>query len=476
MKKFINVLAVLLALVMCLGIVVACADDETNKGSEGSTTPAATTTTPTVTTTTAQQTTTAKQTTTDLDDTYNPVPSGTVPADGTIKDANDLHAVLVNGESDKNYTVTATEIDMAGLSWVGLKDYTGTFDFGGCVVKNASFPMFTSVTGGTVKNLVLADSKQDYTNQESVDDKDLVPISDSDTQCRVYGGVVRYMADGVISNVTVESDVEINANIWIGDSYIGGVVGYAKGTNIRIENCTFKGTLYTDSLKIFIGGIAGYVDSSDTGALNQDDPSLSTVIVTDCVNYGTVTDAATGNDSKVAGIAGAMGSGAVYRCANYGAISSADKGQVAGIVGWAIGDITYMYCVNDATILGGTGYVGGVVGYSNGAVRNFIGCINLGRVGLVESGNSTSIGGVMGYLKKNENFSHCYNLSTICESWGVGGSGVVNPLDSATHTTSTGTPTIADCANLESIDAILAAIGEAHPGVFVKDGETIKFA
>ena len=93
MKKFINVLAVMLALVMCLGVVVACATDD-QEGS-GDTTPATTTKGPATTTKpdNTQNTTTAEVTTT-AEPVDNRVfePKVDVPADGVITNADQLHA------------------------------------------------------------------------------------------------------------------------------------------------------------------------------------------------------------------------------------------------------------------------------------------------------------------------------------------------------------------------------------------------
>ena len=480
MKKFINVLAVLLALVMCLGVVVACATDD--EGAADGTTAAQGTTTAggttkpdnTQNTTTAQDTTTAEPT-----DELNFTPKTDVPADGMITNADQLHAVLVNGDVTKSYTVTAQTLDMAGLGWVGMKGYSGTFDFGGCTVKNVCAPMFTSVEAGTVKNLILADSKLVYTNDDAEADADLIPLGDTATShCQVYGGVIRLLKDGVVSNVTVESSVEISADIYLKDSYVGGILAYAKGTNIRVENCTFKGTVTTDSVKIFIGGIAGSIEGTDPAAHNVDDLLSSAVIGINCHNYGTVQNVGVNEDSKTAGVFGAFGSGLVYKCGNFGTIESTDGGQTGGVIGHTLNELTYMYCLNAGVVKGGTGYVGGVVGYSNGTVRNFVGCVNVGTVTNSEGSSTTRLAGIMGWLRNSENVVNCYNLTTACPAFIVSKGSTSEPLDPADPSThvSEKTPTITDCANLDTVEAVLAAIEGTHPGVFVKDGNSLKFA
>ena len=143
MKKFINVLAVLLALVMCLGVVVACATDDA-QGNDDTTTTTAPGTTKAPTTTKAPDTTTAEVTTT-AGPTVIETPTVDVPADGIITTAEQLHAVLVNGKADQNYTVNATELDMSKYGWTGLVGYTGTFDFGGCKLTGCTDSLFISV-------------------------------------------------------------------------------------------------------------------------------------------------------------------------------------------------------------------------------------------------------------------------------------------------------------------------------------------
>jgi len=474
MKKFTNVLAVLLALVMCLGIVVACAAED-EKGSDDATTTTVANTTKAPTTTKAPDTTTAEETTTEAPIVYNFEPKVAVPADGMITNADQLHAVLVLGAADQNYTVNATTIDMAGLGWVGIKGYTGIFDFGNCTIKNASFPMFTSVLGGTVKNLTLADSKQVYTDDDAQEDKDLIPLTDAGaTHCRVYGGVIRYMNEGTISNVTIESTVDISADIWLNDSYVGGIVAYAKGTNVRVENCTFKGNLTTDSAKIFVGGVAGCIESGDASSHNAEAPDQSSCIAINCTNYGTVTDLGYNEDAKVGGVVGALGSGAAYKCANYGTVSSNNKGQTAGVIGHTLNELTYMYCLNAGTVKGGNAYVGGVCGYSNGTVRNFVGCVNVGSVACNEGLSTDRVGGIIGWLRKNEVVTNCYNLTTGTANF-IYCKAPLDPADPTTHV-SEGTPVITGCANLDTVDAVLAAVEATHPGVFVKDGTSLKLA
>ena len=486
MKKFINVLAVVLALVMCLGIVAACGGkDEGDKEANGTTTAGKTTpsdkvTTPVVTT---PEVTTTEEVTTNPEDDDNPVSEGTVPANGVITTAAELHAVLnATDVADKDFQVTATELDMTDRKWVGIKDYKGTFDFGGCKIKGVAYPMFNSVVGGTVKNLVVTDSTQNYTNTEAEADKDLV--IQGDKTCFFYGGVIRYMNEGTVENITVESSVTIEASIWENMNSggeegktnarggFGGVLGFATGSSILVKDCTFKGTITTDSLVVNLGGVVGRVDCGDAASLNQESPEDSLCLVVDCYNYGSVYNIATGNDSKTGGVVGAFGTGAIVRCANYGTVDSTDGGQTAGVFGQTLNQLVAYNCLNVGTVKGAS-YTGGITAYSNGNVRVFIGCINLGQV----SSNGANYGGMIGLVKRNETLTHCYNLNTAVDQWARCKNGAMDPADSATLTSESGTPVVTDCANLATVDEILTAINANYAGVFAKTADgSIDFA
>ena len=129
------------------------------------------------------------------------------------------------------------DISLEGKSWtpVGYYDdntlngysYAGTFDGGGHTISNLKIESSDSyslglfgyiATDGVVKNLALSD----------------VEISGV-----VYiGGIVGYNR-GTIENCSVSGSVS-------GSSYyVGGIVGYNRGT---IENCSVSGSVYTMSV------------------------------------------------------------------------------------------------------------------------------------------------------------------------------------------------------------------------------------
>ncbi len=456
MKKFTNVLAVLLALVMCLGVVVACATDDA-QGNDDTTTTTAPGTTKAPTTTKAPDTTTAEDTTT-AGETEILEPTVDVPADGMITTAEQLHAVLVKGAADKNYTVNATELDMTKYGWTGIVGYTGTFDFGGCTIKGCTDSLFISVLGGTVKNLVLADSKYYYSNDMATEDIDPVTGAAGNLS---YSPVVRYLKDGTVSGITVEATVEVTSEIWTKNSNHGGVIGNVEGSNIVVENCVFKGKYTTDSTCVRVGGVVGCFNSSAASSLTVEAPEESAARIVNCANYGTVTNLGFGEDSKSGGVVGYFSNAAANKLANYGTMDSNDSGQTAGVVAYVGGSTYLKNCINTGSVKGAS-YTGGISGYSNGANRYWENCINLGAV----TSGGANVGGIVGVNKQTEKYTNCFNLTTATPEFGMNTVSTVqiNPADPTTC----GNTVITNCAQLDTVDAIFAAMDAVNAGVFQK--------
>ena len=468
MKKLTNMLCVVLALVMCLAIVAACGEKSTENDDTTKTT--APTTTQTPTTTTTADTTTADTTTATPD---GPVetPTVDVPADGTIKNAAQLHAVLVNGKADANYTVTAQTLDMSGYKWTGLTNYAGTFDFGGCVISGATCSFFNSVNGATIKNLTLTESEFNYNDDMSKADPNygIVP-SDANANNKYFAPLVRVGTNFTVTDITVEASVKIKIEIWTNASSQGGIIGMAYGEKSIVENCVFKGELVTDSMDSYIGAIVGEMQSSATSSIDTSDLYKSTVRIVNCVNVGTVSNLNSSNEnSQTGGINGRILNGVIIGCSNSGTITCNDGGQTAGITSYVGGNSYVKNCINTGEITGNK-WTAGICGYSNGSVRIFENCINLGKI---TSRNTTNFGGILGLYKKTETMTNCYNLSTAVSQFAFNSSNVdCNPTDPSTY----GKAVVTNCGNFATIDEIFAAIDAAAPGVFEKANGTIVLA
>lgn len=226
MKKLTQILTTLTLVILCLSFVMGCAGDNSNQ--DNTTTTAATTTKQTTTTTTIDLSLIDPDKGDKEDDGRISSPTVEAPADGKIATAEQLHAVLVEGDPKKDYTVTAAELDMAKYTWTGLYGYKGIFDFGGCVVKNAKDSFFNSVDGGTVKNLTVKSSNFYY--DDDMASEDFSAVDGVSVGNKMYSPIVRYATDIKISNIVIESDVTIEASIYQQDSHHGGIVGETVGT------------------------------------------------------------------------------------------------------------------------------------------------------------------------------------------------------------------------------------------------------
>lgn len=251
--------------------------------------------------------------------------SGTADDPYQINDAEDLAAFrdLVNGGStgicgklmadinlNEGYTFNDDGTYTGGgtpTQWTPIgnnsKQFTGTFDGDGHKVSGV------------------------YINDESAD----------------YQGLFGYLygSKATIKNLGVE-------NSYIkGDQYVGGVVGYNKGT---VENCYNAGVVScTDR---YVGGVVGY---NDYGATVQN-----------CYNTGAVS----GSGRYVGGVVGYNFWSTVQNCYNTGTVSG--EYCVGGVIGYGHGsDATVTNCYNTGAVSGTSDYAGGVVGRNlSGTVTN----------------------------------------------------------------------------------------------------------
>jgi len=477
MKFSIKVMAAVLALLTCVS-VAACNKSKDTQSTETTTQPIAQTTpTPVVTTTetpkpketlappiTLDTTTFQAALTSSFRDSLTFDLTANIPEDGVITNAAQLQAVLTNGTANANYTVNAKEIDCKGLGWTGLKGYRGTFDFGGCVVKNASCPMFLSVTNGTVKNLTIAESKYNYNDADSEKDS---PILSSHKARIYYAPVVSYLNGGVVDNIVIESTVEMNTSIYTKGAGIGGIVGWAHGGNMTISNCTFKGTFYTDSGTGYFGGIVGNFEGSAYN-FSQSSPENAAAKIINCTNFGTLTEEDNANDSKLGGIAGGIVTSAVIRCANYGKVTSGNSGQTAGVVAYVYGNIGVVYCLNAGEVsVENRG--GGICAYSNGSNRYFYGCVNAGKI----TSRNGQGAGLVAYARSTETFINCYNYNRHAAS------AIKNVNDKnvgvGSKPTNVEKLTVTNCNAFADLAKLNEAVSASCPGVFAYDAASQTF-
>lgn len=174
----------------------------------------------------------------------------------------------------------------------------------------------------------------------------------------------------------------------------GGVAGRLLGS---INDCTNAGKV-TGNGSSPTGGVAGYVRYYVTNCKN-----LSTAIVVGGDYVGGVVGR-NGADNYTQG----SGHGRVSNCINEGMVT-ASSGYAAGVVGYALEDISD--CTNDtsASVTGHFENVGGVVGIVGGEVKN---CTNRGTVTNTDN-YSKYTGGVAGTINSKKPVDNCSNTGTV---------------------------------------------------------------
>ena len=204
-------------------------------------------------------------------------------------------------------------------------------------------------------------------------------------------GLFGYIGSGgTVENLTVSGTVSV-----IGNSYVGGVVGWNNGGTI--ENCHNTVAVSGSGTDIRIGGVVGWNDKGT---------------VKNCSNTGKVS-----GEGSVGGVVGEnSGIGTVANCYNTGEVSG-DDNPAGGVVGENGG--TVENCSNTGKVSGTGGMqapAGGVVGQNRGTVEN---CSNTGKVS--GSGSGGSAGGVVGWNSGSGTITNCYNTGSVSESWYIGG-------------------------------------------------------
>ncbi|MBQ1584166.1 MAG: peptidase M26, partial [Muribaculaceae bacterium] len=200
-----------------------------------------------------------------------------------IATAQDLLNIKYNTEGD--YKLTA-DIDMSGVTFSPLPDFTGSLDGQGHVIRNLTFnnpnqdqaALFATTHGATIKNLGIE-------NANIVGNANAAAIVG-----RAYGGNIQscYVANSYIEGRdhvgSIAGDMNVNDNVGviISDclsdaklktrSYqVGGLVGVTNGGTI--QNCYFSGTI--DGNEQWSAGVISLIDSDDHVTIIQNNLSAA---------------------------------------------------------------------------------------------------------------------------------------------------------------------------------------------------------
>lgn len=180
---------------------------------------------------------------------------------------------------------------------------------------------------------------------------------------------------------------------------VGGVVGYANGTNIK--NDTNNASVEGDTS---VGGIVGYADSTSR-------------------MYGTIVNS--GNITANNMVGGVSGENHGFWCdtnSNYGTFKN--SGSINGRNGATVGGVTAFAdkemrnAFNTGNVIGGNA-VGGVAGRVQAPIKNsynsgeIVGTNPTAQGEISGTPTGVFVGGITGYTTVNGTISNCYNTGTI---------------------------------------------------------------
>lgn len=182
-----------------------------------------------------------RETVVDGDETYYIVTNEDETTTYEVSGPKGLQAWAENSGSD---CVLTGDITLTNESWSPIQNFSGEFDGQGHTIKGLTSALFDTVSGGTVKNVVLEVQIQITGNIPCV------------------GGVVGDTNEGTIMNCTVSGDI---SNSRDNTAYAGGIVGENKGTVI---GCTVDSDIHARGMSFFgTSAVAGGIAASNKGII-----------------------------------------------------------------------------------------------------------------------------------------------------------------------------------------------------------------
>ncbi len=280
--------------------------------------------------------------------------------------------VLNDGTVDDNGNYTSGLIGATPEEWTPIGNYSyaysGTFDG----------------AGHTIKGLY-------YTGSNIADDT-------IDTDYEHTAGLFARLDGAAVINVTVTGYIRRDADKYHNHVGVaGGIAGIVNNSTIR--NCRSACRITTDSDGGLIGGIAGWTDGTTT--------------VENCRNDGHIMQHK-GINIAAGGIVGHMSDGTVKGCINTGKAdclkSTLNRAGCGGIVGRAdAGKISDCINIGEVYVVG-TGYAGGIIGYTDGDDITVRSCYSIGTV---TAENGRNAGGICGTIRSGTTtFKNCYYLDS----------------------------------------------------------------
>ncbi len=354
--------------------------------------------------------------------------------------------VTIGGDinlSSNSYTFTS----------IGTDDYPfkGTFNGGSKTITLNGTPLFGNVGSSsssttTIKNVNTAgsvtDDGSDYdyfaaiacniTNTTVTSCTNNATVSGSGTR---VGGIVGYAKSSNLESCTNSATVTCTGDV-VDTYYVGGIVGQAE-TSTALNNCVNSGAVNATVSGNYTAGVVGFISGGG---------------VTSCTNSANVTS----NGAYTAGIAGYATSCTITSCATtsgYTITSTTDNttSYAGGVVGQASSGVTIYECTNSATVVSTAAYTGGVVGYTLSSTIT-----NGTNYGAVTSNSNISnviyTGGVVGQAL-SATITSCANHADVAHTSTAGypsTGGVVGSLNSSSITQSGNLGAVTESLTYES--------------------------
>ena len=302
--------------------------------------------------------------------------------------------------------------------------FCGTLNGNGYTATVAdNVPLFSTVKGGKVSNLVLKGDDADNPTTFVDGVKESFGILASTADAATFDGCTNYVniihtgenidylggLVGRATNTTTFTNCDNYGSLSANAASMGGLVGDCNGT---LQNCSNHGTISSSRYQnVSMGGLAGVLSKTQT--------------ISNCHNYGTIEETSTQSASSTAYVGGLVGDGAcsASRCSNSGKIvSSAQHNSstyyIGGLFGKNVGNgkvISDSYNEADITNASHTATIGGLVGCigNASATTSINNCYALGNY------EGRTVAGLTGFLfqtSKSVQYKNCYYYGTLTSS------------------------------------------------------------
>ena len=248
---------------------------------------------------------------------------------GSAGDMNKISELAQSKKTFEDKTITLQGNVTLDENYVPIEKFSGRFD--------GNNKTITLPEGNPITAL--------FTNVEGKNDSTLAEVKRLTVNGKATkAGIAAEATYAKISECTSNVDVTHDSGMF---EEVGGIVGILRA-NCIVEYCINKGSISSSAYSAYVGGIVGYVDTSQ---------------ILNCINTGSVSG--TGASSFVGGIVGSAYNCYVVNCGNEDPVTGSNEdtsvGGIAGKTRVSNGSEGIYNCYNIASVSGGM-YTGGIVG------------------------------------------------------------------------------------------------------------------